>query len=26
LFKAGKCQGCTRTKFGNSVCGQYQRP
>ena len=20
-FKAGKCRGCTRTKFGNSVCG-----
>jgi hypothetical protein len=26
LFKAGKCRGCTRTKFGDSVCAQYQRP
>jgi hypothetical protein len=23
LFKAGKCRGCTRTKFGDSVCAQY---
>jgi hypothetical protein len=26
LFKAGKCRGSTRAKFGNSVCGQSQRP